>query len=97
MPVFVAQSLCRRWLQKRHITVEYEHVPREIAQDRLRLSHRMSCPELGFLPHTGDTIGLADLAHRLRLIAHDHHQPLWQQRLSDIKDIREQRSASEWM
>ena len=49
----------------------------------------MPGPELGFLHHTGGAIGRTDLAYRLGLVTHDHHQPLWRQHQRDLEDVRE--------
>ncbi len=84
-------------LEQGDIAIEYQDVPRKISQGRLRLRDGMPCSELGVLHHTDDSIGLANLAHRLCLMAHHDHEPLWRQRRGDIEDVGEQRSASEGM
>jgi hypothetical protein len=84
-------------LEQGDIAIEHQDVPQKITQGRLRLRDGMPCPELGVLHHTGDSIRLANLAHRLCLMAHHDHELLWRQRRGDIEDVGEQRSASEGM
>ena len=96
-PVRIKQAVQGCRAQQRHVAAQDQHVAVEVSQHGFRLRDRVPGAQLRLLHHAARAEAFAHTLHGIGLVAHHRDEMLGGQGLHGRQDVRDERTASQWM